>query len=138
MSTPSLLKPSSFGGFGGFGKPASGSIGNPVGFGFGAPTKAPETAPVTAGNDDYSSQETVGKSEGGSSGNDETTAIEPAAKVENSGLIGSSVHDEEGEGEENENTVHAVKLKAFRLKKADEKEGSGWAELGHGMFSIFS
>lgn len=41
-------------------------------------------------------------------------------------------HDDEGEGEENETTVHAIKVKAYRMRKADAKGGSGWADLGFG------
>jgi len=49
--------------------------------------------------------------------------------------MGSNPHDEEGPGEENEETLHAVRLKAYRMKKADEKGGPGWAELGSGGFT---
>lgn len=41
-------------------------------------------------------------------------------------------HDDEGEGEENEISVHAIKVKAYRMKKADAKGGPGWADLGFG------
>jgi nucleoporin NUP2 len=51
--------------------------------------------------------------------------------------LGNNPHDEEGEGEEQEDTVYSVKLRAFRLKKAEEKGGSGWAELGYGMCARF-
>ncbi|KAJ3493510.1 hypothetical protein NMY22_g20200 [Coprinellus aureogranulatus] len=45
-------------------------------------------------------------------------------------------HDEEGEGEEEEETVHAIKSKAFRMKKADEKGGPGWVEIGYGVLRL--
>jgi nucleoporin NUP2 len=48
------------------------------------------------------------------------------------GLLTPNPHDEEGVGEENEETVHAVKLKAYRMRRASEQGGSGWAELGMG------
>jgi nucleoporin NUP2 len=41
-------------------------------------------------------------------------------------------HDDEGEGEENEISVHAIKVKAYRMKKPDAKGGPGWADLGFG------
>lgn len=41
-------------------------------------------------------------------------------------------HDDEGEGEENEISVHAIKVKAYRMRKADAKSGPGWADLGFG------
>lgn len=43
----------------------------------------------------------------------------------------SAKHDEEGEGEETEETLHAVRVKAYRLKASDEI-GNGWVELGIG------
>lgn len=46
--------------------------------------------------------------------------------------LGTNPNDEEGEGEENEVTTHVVKLKAFRMRKADGEEKPGWAELGVG------
>lgn len=52
------------------------------------------------------------------------------------GLTTKSQHDEEGEGEEHEETVHTVKLKAYRLRKSDEKEGSPYLELGVGVLRI--
>jgi len=55
----------------------------------------------------------------------------------NPGLLGSNPHDEEGEGEEQEDTIYSVKLRAFRLKKPEEKGGSGWVELGYGAYSRF-
>ncbi|KAF8160750.1 hypothetical protein B0H34DRAFT_806238 [Crassisporium funariophilum] len=70
-----------------------------------------QTTPTTAGGD------------GETSGN-------------NSGLLASNPHDEEGVGEENEDTIHAVKLKAYRMRKSDEKGGSGWAELGLGIMRL--
>ncbi|KAF8813852.1 hypothetical protein BYT27DRAFT_7180621 [Phlegmacium glaucopus] len=45
-------------------------------------------------------------------------------------------HDDEGEGEENESTVHAIKVKAYRMRKADAKDGPGWADLGFGILRL--
>lgn len=45
-------------------------------------------------------------------------------------------HDDEGEGEENEISVHAIKVKAYRMRKADEKGGPGWADLGFGILRL--
>ena len=47
-------------------------------------------------------------------------------------LAAHNPHDDEGEGEENEISVHAVKVKAYRMKKADARGGPGWADLGFG------
>ncbi|KAF5317298.1 hypothetical protein D9611_003923 [Ephemerocybe angulata] len=50
--------------------------------------------------------------------------------------MGVNPHDTEGEGEEDEETVHAIKGKAFRMKKAGEQGGPGWAELGAGIVRL--
>ena len=47
-------------------------------------------------------------------------------------LAAHNPHDDEGEGEENEISVHAIKVKAYRMKKADAKGSPGWADLGFG------
>lgn len=57
----------------------------------------------------------------------------PAASI-----IGVNPHDEEGEGEEEEETVHAIKLKVYQLnRKRDDKSTGGWMDLGHGTCSSF-
>jgi nucleoporin NUP2 len=71
-----------------------------------------------------------GTEETGTSGQGEPKETVP-------GLLTPNPHDEEGTGEENEETVHAVKVKAYRMKKADEEGGPGWAELGMGRYSLF-
>ncbi|KAG5638453.1 hypothetical protein H0H81_012518 [Sphagnurus paluster] len=121
-------KPASFGGFGGFGKPAgTGSIGNPVGFGFGSPPKNTEAGASGAAS---SSSNTVDKGDDGATESQETDPPPPIF----GGLNTKSPHDEEGEGEEQEETVHAVKLKAFRLSKGES--GSSWLELGYGVLRL--
>lgn len=47
-------------------------------------------------------------------------------------LEGGSVHDQEGEGEEDEETTHSVKTKVYSLNK---EEGT-WKELGVGLLKI--
>jgi nucleoporin NUP2 len=92
-----------------------------VGFGFGSPPRTLELEGAGA-------TEKAGSVEGekGQSNESETSA----API---GLFGTSPHDEEGEGEEEEDTIYSAKLRAFRLKKEDEAGGSGWVELGYGM-----
>jgi nucleoporin NUP2 len=51
-------------------------------------------------------------------------------------VLGANPHDEEGEGEEEEETIHGIKSKAYRMKKADEKGGVGWVEIGYGESCI--
>ncbi|KAF8070678.1 hypothetical protein FPV67DRAFT_1448373 [Lyophyllum atratum] len=132
FSTTSPAKAGAFGNFGNFGKSAGGSIGNPVGFGFGSPPKTPDAEAITSGA--TSSSDDVEKK-----GDAETTGSQGQAKDDGestSGLLAKNPHDEEGEGEEQEDTIHAIKLKAFRLRKADEKEGSPWLELGFGVMRL--
>ncbi|KAF9051074.1 PH domain-like protein [Hymenopellis radicata] len=106
-------------GFGGF--KATGSIGNPVGFGFGASSssKSDETEKST-------------EAEGGSSQETASTSTDGDAM---SNMIGTSVHDVEGEGEEDEETTYSVKLKAFKMTKDNEGKSS-WAELGVGFLRL--
>jgi len=68
-----------------------------------------------------SSQETEGKSEDGN----------VAAT-----MMGVNPHDEEGEGEEDEATVHAIKLRVYQLKKKEDKSADGWMDLGHGVLRL--
>lgn len=50
-------------------------------------------------------------------------------------MFGPNPHDEEGEGEEDEETVHSVKSKVYKMKKdADNK--TSWAELGTGFLRL--
>ncbi|KAF9459811.1 hypothetical protein BDZ94DRAFT_1224134 [Collybia nuda] len=111
-----------FGGIG-FGKPG-GTVGNPVGFGFGSQS--------------IIESESLGDTEKAS--NPEDTKDQGVEGETKSSPIGSmfatSPHDEEGEGEEQEDTIYAVKLKAYRLKKENEKGGTGWTELGYGVLRL--
>ncbi|KAH0827861.1 hypothetical protein J3R83DRAFT_3488 [Lanmaoa asiatica] len=129
-----------------FGRPG-GSIGNPVGFGFGssAPSTSDTTLPGSSSSGfnfgapsakpserlfsppmtDKSSESTPQPEvEGNEDGGDEE-----AAK-----LLPSHTHDEEGEGEENEETTHVVRCKVYRLSKSEDK--SEWKDLGVGSFSL--
>jgi len=45
-----------------------------------------------------------------------------------------SVHDQEGVGEEDEETTHSVKCKVYKLNKADG--GAGWADMGVGFLRV--
>lgn len=47
-------------------------------------------------------------------------------------LAAHNPHDDEGEGEENEFSVHAIRVKAYRMKKAGAIGSPGWADLGFG------
>ncbi|KAF8236616.1 hypothetical protein L208DRAFT_1390760 [Tricholoma matsutake] len=138
-SSASSSKPSPFGSFGGFGKTTGGvgSIGNPVGFGFGSPSKTPDgDGNGGSGSKSRASSDAV---ESRSSESKEVTPQpegdhrDDAASV---GILGNNPHDEEGEGEEQEDTVYSIKLRAFRLKKAEEPGGPGWVELGYGVLRL--
>ncbi|KAF7306028.1 RanBD1 domain-containing protein [Mycena chlorophos] len=50
----------------------------------------------------------------------------------------ASAMDAEGEGEENEDTVHSARIKAYRMKKPDEPGpgGSPWADMGVGFIRL--
>ncbi|KAK7472593.1 hypothetical protein VKT23_000706 [Stygiomarasmius scandens] len=140
--------PTTFGGFGGFGSkpagttsPGGGSIGNPVGFGFGSPPKDGDSKPsgfTFGASSSSSSPSPFGSQKTEEASPDSTPKPEDAAKAEENpatALFGNSPHDEEGEGEEDEETTHSIRLKAFRLKKSDEG-AAGWADLGTGVLRL--
>ncbi|KAJ3550000.1 hypothetical protein NMY22_g667 [Coprinellus aureogranulatus] len=137
--------------FGTFGKPAGTS-----GFSFGGSTTSfgGDSKPFSFGGSSTPSVPTnSGFSFGGSSGaapkkddEMEDNKEEASASAGNeaaaegapsaAAMLGVNPHDEEGEGEEEEETVHAIKSKAFRMKKADEKGGPGWVEIGYGVLRL--
>ncbi|KAF8554200.1 hypothetical protein OG21DRAFT_1497229 [Imleria badia] len=125
-----------------FGKPG-GSIGNPVGFGFGGSSpSAGDTgsstsgfnfgAPPTRPSDSLFSPPITDKSSESTPQPEEHN--EGGGEEEAAKLLPSHTHDEEGEGEEDEETTHAVKCKVFRLFKSDDK--TEWKDLGVGMFRL--
>ncbi|KAF9227356.1 hypothetical protein BS17DRAFT_461361 [Gyrodon lividus] len=138
-------KPSAFS----FGKPG-GSIGNPVGFGFGGPSPKAGGSTSTSGSPALSTSFTfstppvkpaesmfsppVTEKSMESTPQPETEGNENGSEVEPAKLLPTSTHDEEGEGEEDEETTHVVKCKVYRLFKTDDK--NEWKDLGVGMFRL--
>ncbi|PIL29732.1 hypothetical protein GSI_08171 [Ganoderma sinense ZZ0214-1] len=143
--------------FSGFGTAKAGSIGNPVGFGFGSPPRtpdidgaagssadsgpvkslpfsfgAPKASPFAFGSGAPLTTSASGedKKEGGSSGEGTPAAEEPKPL-----LASSSAHDLEGEGEEDEETTHEIRSKVFKMTK--DKDGKAqWGDLGVGMLRL--
>ncbi|KAI9569655.1 hypothetical protein HD554DRAFT_2171097 [Boletus coccyginus] len=130
-----------------FGKPA-GSIGNPVGFTFGgSPSSAGDTtiagsssagfssfgAPSTKPSESLFSPATTDKSSE-STPQPEAEGNEDGGEEEAAKLLPSHAHDEEGEGEEDEVTMHVVRCKVYRLFRSEGK--SEWKDLGVGMFRL--
>ncbi|KAH9485568.1 hypothetical protein JR316_0002478 [Psilocybe cubensis] len=139
-------KPTSFNPFGGPDKP-------PGSFTFGKPspsTEAPKTASLFGSGNSASTF-------GGEKSSTENTTVEkptsddatPQTTVDNasptttegadpatSGLMASiNPHDEDGEGEENEETTHSSRLKAYKLTK--DAEGSmKWVNIGSGLLKL--
>lgn len=54
--------------------------------------------------------------------------------AESFALNADNKHDQEGAGEEDEETLHSVKLKAYVLK--DDKGAKNWVEMGYGVLRI--
>ncbi|KAG6920260.1 hypothetical protein DXG01_005029 [Tephrocybe rancida] len=110
--------------FGSFGKPvgSAGNIGNPVGFGFGASSKTPDAERATP--DSLDNKE---NGEGSQASQGESVASEGSQ-----GLITKNPHDEEGEGEEDESTVHDARSKVFQM----DTGSSSWVDLGVGVLRI--
>ncbi|TEB38348.1 hypothetical protein FA13DRAFT_1761541 [Coprinellus micaceus] len=139
--------------FGVFGKPAANS-----GFSFGpsAPALGGESKPFSFGGGSSTPSVFGGAAGGGSGFAFGGTSSSAATKTEDEGdamkedagntasdgapsaaaMLGVNPHDEEGEGEEDEKTVHSIKSKVYRMRKADEKGGPGWVEAGHGVLRL--
>ncbi|KAF9263384.1 hypothetical protein L218DRAFT_999705 [Marasmius fiardii PR-910] len=158
-ATPSTPPPSgklsAFGGaLGTKTSPGGGSIGNPVGYGFGsgAPTSSPFAFSAPAGGGStfgtggfsFTTSATKG-SFGEETASTSNTTEKPAADSDGqqtkgaedgvgTGMFGPNPHDEEGQGEEDEETVHSVKSKVYKMKKEGEK--TSWAELGTGILRL--
>ncbi|TFY81209.1 hypothetical protein EWM64_g2795, partial [Hericium alpestre] len=49
--------------------------------------------------------------------------------------VSPGLHDQEGEGEEDEDTVHAVKTKVFKLTEGKDKE-KRWGDMGVGILRL--
>jgi nucleoporin NUP2 len=103
-SGPASTGTGSFFGFGA-GSGSSGSIGNPVGFGFGTPATPKPLEAEGSGSGTLTEEE----NSQGSLGSEE----DPAKF-----MMATNPHDEEGEGEEDEETLHHVRTKVFKLHKS--------------------
>ncbi|KAA1476072.1 hypothetical protein DENSPDRAFT_842961 [Dentipellis sp. KUC8613] len=130
FGTPEKAKPTSA--FGAFGS-ASGPIGfgfkageasppaaKAVGFSFGTPPKAESTLTPPAPADAAASREET-----------------PATDASEDGVgrvLSPGAHDQEGEGEEDEETTHAVRVKVLKLSAG--KDGKYWADMGVGIFRL--
>ncbi|KAI0821702.1 hypothetical protein BC628DRAFT_1394368 [Trametes gibbosa] len=133
--------------FFGSGFPKAGSIGNPVGFGFGSPPKTPEaesaSGPVKALPFTFGAQKPAAESSGSSEKDTEGGEKEGVSSGDGTpvpdapqGLPAStSVHDQEGEGEENEVTTHEIRSKVYKMTK-DGGGKSQWGDLGVGILRL--
>ncbi|KAI8993870.1 hypothetical protein BD414DRAFT_506437 [Trametes punicea] len=140
--------------FSGF--PKAGSIGNPVGFGFGSPPKTPEaeggSGPVKSLPFSFGPPETAarsephggngaeekaaegGEKEGGESG-ESTPAPAEGGDAPQVLPSSTSVHDLEGEGEEDEITTHEIRSKVYKMIK--DKDGKvQWGDMGVGVLRL--
>ncbi|KAH9935648.1 uncharacterized protein B0H18DRAFT_419506 [Fomitopsis serialis] len=135
--------PSKGSSFGAFGKSAAlGSIGNPVGFGFGSPPKESEDSASSSSSiapkpfvfgppKDKSAEESKADGAAGSESKDQGAAGDEPPPT----LITGSIHDKEGEGEEDETTTHEIKSKVYKMVK-DEDGLNRWADQGVGMLRL--
>ncbi|KAJ7647038.1 hypothetical protein FB45DRAFT_186942 [Roridomyces roridus] len=120
---------------------AKGSLGNPVGFGFGSP-KADEKEKEEKKSEDGEEDTTEsgsGESQGQSQATDTAESQEKGIGAASTMLFGGDEGtglDAEGEGEEEEETVHAARVKAFRMKKNEDGGNGGWLDIGIGMLRL--
>ncbi|KAF8210622.1 hypothetical protein K438DRAFT_2011954 [Mycena galopus ATCC 62051] len=130
-SSSSATPPASpFGGFGG-----KGSIGNPVGFSFASP-KADADKEKESGEKKAEEGDGDGDTEAATSQETEKATTSDEGSATSSGLLfgddAPTGLDAEGEGEEDEETLHQAKVKAYRLRKENESE-KGWLDIGTGF-----
>ncbi|TFK54500.1 hypothetical protein OE88DRAFT_1642987 [Heliocybe sulcata] len=130
--------------FAGFGKP-SGSIGNPVGFGFGSPPRTVSgsdsgpklTFPSSSfGFGQPKGEEGKGNTENEGKEGQEKPAVAGSEDQDTARTESNSIHDQEGQGEEDEETMHSVKTKVFRFMKNPENEMGKWVDLGVGILKL--
>ncbi|KAJ6587191.1 hypothetical protein DFH09DRAFT_1359617 [Mycena vulgaris] len=153
FGAPKAAMTSLFGGAGGFGSSASpfgggGSIGNPVGFGFGSPKGAGSPAPEEPSKETTGEDAADGEASGSGSqetdkastpGATEEGASEPATGSGTGMLFGAETQtgmDAEGEGEEDEETVHFARIKAYRMRRKEEGGDGGWLDIGLGILRL--
>ncbi|KAI0812684.1 hypothetical protein BC629DRAFT_1474806 [Irpex lacteus] len=122
----------------GFGKPSgSGSIGNPVGFGFGSPPRTPDAGAVptsTASGFSFGAPKVTEANGDGDSEGQEATKHEAAEDAPP--LLGTgSIHDQDGEGEEDEETKFEQKCKVFKMAKKDDGSQE-WKDMGVGLLKV--
>lgn len=87
---------------------------------------APATTANVSAAEDESSERASERATPGTEGSEGLTP----------GLLTPNPLDEEGMGEENEETVHSVKSRVYRLSKGDEEGGPKWGVLGTGNCSL--
>ncbi|KXN90991.1 Nucleoporin nup61 [Leucoagaricus sp. SymC.cos] len=131
-----------FAGFTGFGRPPSTS----TSFGFTPSLIAPPTAPglgltpssstlTPTASESSTGGGAAAEASGGGDGGDVANDDAPKKNIAESFLMNvDNKHDQEGAGEEDEETMHHVKLKAYVMK--DDKGAKSWVELGYGVLRI--
>ncbi|KAJ7045804.1 hypothetical protein C8F04DRAFT_1066237 [Mycena alexandri] len=146
-STPSVFGGAGGSGFGSSTPPpfsfsnGSGSIGNPVGFGFGSPKgeAGPDKGEEKKAADEKK-EEGDGDGDGTDAGSQETEVASTTDEASSgSTLFGNDTPtglDAEGEGEEDEETVQTARIKAFRLRKKEEAGDGGWLDIGIGFLRL--
>ena len=117
---------------------AAGSIGNPVGFGFGSPPKTPDAeprpAPSTSKFAGFSFAPSAPAKDADSGEGTDSSRAETPAEGTPPLLAQSSQHDVEGEGEEDEETKFEVRSKVYRMMKKPSGQ-SEWTDVGIGRYS---
>ncbi|TFK68691.1 hypothetical protein BDN72DRAFT_820948 [Pluteus cervinus] len=131
------LKPA-FGGFGGFGSPATtaSGIGSSVGFSFASSSAPASVPPSSTGGFSFGKPAVVRRDTDQEEDGGESSGTDAQGSSQESEPAPAANLDGEGEGEEQEDTVHAVKVKAYRLKSTEENGGPGWIEQGVGMLRL--
>jgi len=108
-------------------------MGSSVGFAFGS-----GNPPQTFGQTNSSLAEKAKEKSGGDGDNGEGEGDSSTGDVvgedETPKMLQNNPHDEEGAGEEDEETVYTVRAKVYKLIKSSES--SKWADMGVGMLRL--
>lgn len=126
--------------FGSSSNAKKGSIGNPVGFGFGSGSRSPpEKLGETNGGGSSGSvfgekPKEMGYGDGDTAQGEGEGSIPGGGEEDTPKMLQNNPHDEEGAGEEEEETVYTARAKVYKLVKGTES--SKWADLGVGMLRL--
>jgi nucleoporin NUP2 len=133
---PSSTPANPFGGSFTFGSSSTkkGGMGSSVGFGFGSGNPPQNFGQTKSGFVEKAKEKSGGGDRDNGEGEGDSSTGDLVGEEETPKMLQSNPHDEEGAGEEEEETVYTVRAKVYKLIKSSES--SKWADLGVGMLRL--